>query len=225
MKKLAMYSAILFFACAGAANAVTLDVTLGNTNNSVSYASVAGFNTSNVVLSSPGNVTLTNNAQLISAPPYSVTNQYLEPSVGTLNGGSYLAVLGSSGNPGFATFTLGAGFNTFGFTWGTIDTYNSLTITDSTLHTFTISGTTILNQLLIPLSQSGAGGSQTDISFIDPFGTIKSAVFTTPQNSFETANFFESRSTVPVPASLGLFLTALLGLGFFAFRRRRQQRA
>jgi len=224
MKKFAAALVVTLLAFTGAAKAATLDVTLGNANNSFTYSSSATSSAANTVLSSPGNVTFNNDALLVSAPPYSVTNQYQEPSVATLYGGNYLAVQGTQSNHGLATFTLNSGADEFQFTWGTIDTYNTLTLTDSTGHTFTLTGTAILNQLGIPLSQSGAGGSQTDIAFSDAFGNITKATFGTTQNSFEVANFYQGDpAPTPLPPSMVLFITALLGLGFIGYTSRQQK--
>jgi len=223
MKKILALSASMLIGLTNMAHAATLDVFLGNSNNSVSYGSSATSTPANTVLSSPGNVALNNDAVLVSSPPFTVNNVYKEPAVASLFGGNYLAVEGTAANPGLATFTLNSGMNVFGFTWGTIDTYNTLVLTDSTGHTFTLSGTQILTQLGIPLSLSGADGTQTDIEFKDTFGSIVSATFGTNKNSFEVANFNQGDPAVPLPPSAVLFITALLGLGFFAWRR--QQKA
>ena len=129
---------------------------------------------------------------------------------------NFLAVLGT-GNPGSATLTLAANENTFGFTWGSVDTWNTLTITDSRGVSYSITGSDILAQLGNPTP--GKQNTQTDISFTDPYGKLISAQFASTDNAFEAGNFSETSAT-PLPSSALLFGTALMGLAAFAYRRR-----
>jgi hypothetical protein len=204
-------AAAMIFALTGAANAATLDVTLGSTNNSASL----GFNSAGAAINPNINLNTPSPASLVlnfnSILTATTDSSHTTPS-GTLFGGNYLAVMGSGGT-GSATFTLAPNENAFAFTWGTIDGYNSLILTDSRSVTYTITGTQILNHITGPIP----GTTQSDVSFFDPFGQIVSAQLTSSLNAFEAANFSEGDpTTAPLPPALILFGSALVGLTLFS---------
>ncbi|HEU0118549.1 MAG TPA: VPLPA-CTERM sorting domain-containing protein [Alphaproteobacteria bacterium] len=214
MKKIALLAALAAL-IATPSHAATLAINLGNTSTAITYG-VAGALNPNINLATYGGLALTTNAIVVN-PATSLSMYYSQPT-GSIYQNNYLAVLDNppgpgTVTPGSATFTLAAGQHSFAFTWGTIDDFNTLTITDSRNVTYTITGTDILTQI---------GGTdhtaQADVNFIDTFGTIVSATFSTTSNSFEAANF--GQSNVPLPASLPLFGAALMGLLFFARRER-----
>jgi hypothetical protein len=212
MRKLAIFAAFATFAAFSApAHAVVVDITIDPT---VMYSTHPGFTTGNIPLLNPAPAML--QLGFNSIITNTTTVQHKTP-FGPLLGGNYLAVLGSGGE-GTSTFTL-SGINDFGFTWGTVDSYNILTI-DTTNGDFQINGTNILDQLLHP----HPGASQVDVNIYDPLGTITSVTLQSTTNAFEAANFFEDPrgGTAPLPPALLLFGTALLGLVYFG---RRAQRA
>jgi hypothetical protein len=215
MNKLASIMTVVLFSLAGTAHAATLDVTLGNLSSDISYSDTGGPINPNINLATAllgGSLVLNSNSAVTIG---SIPNIQAQPG-GSLFGGTYLAVYGVP-ITGVSTFTLNAGQNTFAFTWGTVDNYNSLLIKDSRGTSYNITGTNVLAAIL----GSSPGNTQSDVRFKDNFGTIVSAQLSSTQNSFEAANFSEASST-PLPASLPLFGMALLGFAVFAAARRRR---
>ncbi len=206
----------VLLALLGTASAATLDVTLGNTG-----LDALGFNTAGAAINpninlntpSPASLTLNFNSVLTN----SSTSQHSTPT-GSLFGGNYLAVI-ADGGTGLATLTLAPNENTLSFTWGTIDGYNTLTLTDSRAQTYAISG----SQILSHLAGSIPGTTQSDVSFFDPFGQIVSAQLTSSLDAFETANFDESKTSAPLPETMVLFASALFALFLLKTSRAQKQ--
>lgn len=190
--KILFIAALGLLGVSGSAHAATLDVTLGNLNTNISYASSATGFTPNIHLNSPAPATLTlnNNAQIID-PRHSDPSNFLNLQ-GSLLDNNFLAVLGT-GNPGLATLSLAANTVNFGFTWGSIDAFNTLTVKDSRGVNYTITGSDILAQIGNP--PAGKQNTQTDVSFSDAFGKIVSAQFGSTDNAFEAGNFSETSAT------------------------------
>jgi hypothetical protein len=212
MKKLLLATALIALAGSAApAHAAVIDVTLGSTPTSLSYSTVGGGLSPNVNLLTLGGNLTTSNASIIN-PASSSTGLYTQPT-GPIYGDNYLAVFGVP-TTGTATITLGANINTLGFTWGTIDDYNSLIIKTSQGVTYTITGDDILSQIAGSVDHT----TQANVQFTDPGGTILSAELTSTQNSFEAANFEEVNS-VPLPGAFSLFALAMAGLIFFGWRK------
>ena len=186
MNKILSVAAVALLAFAPSAHASILDITLGTPGSTTVAGSLVGNVNASTALGS--SLFLINNAALIS-PPSSIYGQYSAPHDGVgLYGNSYVSVLGASGATpaGEALFVLPSGDNTFAFTWGTIDAFNTLVLKDAT-HTFTFTGQDILNIIGGP-----AGKVEADVSFYDPFGTIVTAELTSSANSFEGADFTET---------------------------------
>ena len=123
-------------------------------------------------------------------------------------GTPYLSVLGG----GTATITFDKLMKSISFDWGSIDTYNTLTITlaDGTNH-------------IIP--GNPGGGNQTSptnngryYAVWDGSNAIKSVTFASSSNSFEVDAL--SGSAVPEPATWAMMITGF-GLAGAAIRRRR----
>ncbi len=219
---------VTVFGFANVAEASGIDIDLGNTSSAVTYASdatLSAYNSANIDLLNTSSLTLTGGAQIVN-PPATVSGQYVQPS-GSIygsNGGSFVSVYGGTS----ATFGISLSGNTtsFSFTWGTIDTYNTLTLTSSNGTVYTITGTELLNQMPGYVPGTVNSGLQSDVDFIDTAGTsILSAELTSSQNSFEAANFGTADApAVPLPASLPLFGVALLGLVVFGSYRRQSQK-
>jgi hypothetical protein len=213
-KAILSLAALALFGISGSAHAATLDVFLGTLSTNLSYSASAANLNPDIHLTSPAPASLSlSNAQIIN-PASSSAGNYLD-LMGNLFDNNYLAVFGTSGNVGQATFTLAANQNVFGFSWGSIDDYNTLTITDSRNVTYTLSGADILAHIGNPVP--GNQASQTDVSFVDPFGSIVSVKLGSTQNAFEAGNF--SSSATPLPGSVVLFGTALMALAAFAYKR------
>lgn len=111
------------------------------------------------------------------------------------------------------TLSFASSRNSFGFLWGSPDSYNSLEFYDGATLVATVVGAD-----LVPPPKSQAyfvtvsGLSFDSVKFIDNLGTKTS----TDEAAFEFANI----SSVPVPAAGFLMLTAFGG--FAALRRRKQ---
>jgi hypothetical protein len=211
MKKFLPVAALALFAFAPQAQASILDITLGTPGSTTA----AGALTGNVDLSTLGGNLSLSNAMIVS-PPTSTFGVFAAPHNGVgLFGNNYLSVFGANTSPnhsltdGTATITLGSFQNTLGFTWGTVDPYNTLILKDAG-HTFTFTGQDILN-----IIGGTPGVVETDVSFFDPFGPILTAELTSSQNSFEAADFTEA----PLPGALTMFAAALFGFAFLARRK------
>jgi hypothetical protein len=215
MKTILSLTALMLLGVTSVAHASTLAVNLGNTGTDLTYGVAGALNPNIDVAAAVGGGSLVLNnadAQVVSG---SLANDYTAPT-GSVFGGTYLAVLGDSSTTGLATYTLASGMHSLAFTWGTIDDYNTLVITDSRNVQYTITGTDILNHI----SGSSDHATQSDVNFIDTLGTIVSAEFMSTQNSFEAANF--GQSNVPLPPALSLFCAGFVGLVLFATYRRRR---
>ena len=216
MKKLLALSAFAVLGLSGAAHAAVLDINLGPT---VTYVGSAGNLSPNINLGTFGGLSLVN-AQVV-APPNSVFDERTRPN-GTLFGNSYLSVYGANEAPfnvntnGTATFALAATSNQFSFTWGTIDSYNTVVITDAAHNVFTITGSDVLNHI----AGSTDGATQSDVSFFDPLAKIVSVELESTTNAFEAGNF--GQADAPLPGTLVLFGSALAGLLMFVRARKRK---
>jgi hypothetical protein len=206
MKKLLMITIAVMLIVSSAARATTVDVVLGATDT----YSLGGTLSPNINLLS-GAVTSSANAGVLS-DTWSIPGFYLSPT-SSAYGGTYLAVLGG----GSATLTLASNQNTFGFLWGSVDAYNTLTL-KTTNGNFTITGTQLQNVL----NSLAAGVTQSNVIFSDPFGQITSAILTSANNSFEAANFGSAHiAAVPLPGTAGMLVLGLAVLGFIAYRNRK----
>lgn len=199
-----------FLLTGGAAQAATLDITLGP-SITYSYNASEILPASNVDVSDPSKIHLVDNAQII--PAGNNKTLYWTAPAG-ITGSNYLAVLGLTpdlkhDDKGEAFFTLGSGNDHLGFTWGTIDTYNSLEIMAGP-NKYTITGANILNALTGAI----AGTTQVNVEIDDPVGNIHKAIFTSTGNTFELGNISQTDTPAPtpLPAAWLLFSTGLIGL-------------
>ena len=194
------------------ARASTLTVNLGLTGSDLVFSDGGTLAPDQNLIGNP-RLTLDHNAVIIT-PPATVSNFYIRPS-GSIYGNSFLSVYGLP-DAGQATFTNLPGQNLLGFTWGTIDDYNTLVITDTRNVQYTITGSTVLAFIVGSINHT----TQSDVIFNDAYADIKTAVFKSTNNSFEVANLQDpSPNAVPLPPSLSLFAIAILGLVAAAYKR------
>jgi hypothetical protein len=195
MKKIIALAAFLLAGISSSANASTLDILLGTPST---YSLSAADLISNVNVSSPQLVPISNAGVVVGSIP----NIILKPS-NISNATPYLAIFQN----GSAQFTPSSSINQFGFTWGSIDVFNTVTISDAT-HTFSITGSDLAAHIAVSF-----GTTEKDVLFTDPFGPILSVLFSSSSNSFEVAHLFQgSNNTVPLPGSMILFMTGLVAL-------------
>ena len=129
------------------------------------------------------------------------------------DGTSYYTV-GTLNQPESATLTLSGKNNYLGLYWGSIDSYNSITITDA-------SGTTVISSGTYPIlnpanGNQGLGGS----AYVNIFdaSVISSITFSSNIQAFEFDNV--SVAAVPEPATWAMMILGFFGVGFLAYRRK-----
>ena len=216
MKKILSFATVAFFSLMGVSHAAMIDVTLGATGSSALTYGTGGSLNPNVNFSTLSPTTLGLNDAYIVNPATTVSGYFIQPS-GPIYGNNYLAVFGSPYFTGSASLAIQPNVNIIGFTWGTVDLYNTLVIQDARGDVYNITGADILNQLTNPVP----GTSQSDVSFFDPYANIVKVEITSSQNSFEVANLEETDppSAVPLPPALPLFAMALMAIGFVSYRK------
>lgn len=157
-----------------------------------------------------GHLTLLN-AEIVTGNDKGALFQHVRPSgVGPQD--NYLAVYGRSGFGflGAAIFDFSSNVTNFAFNWGSIDSYNWLSVTNSENRTYTITGADIM------ASMAGIKEGKTSkyFSLTDIAGIVR-VVLRSCSDSFEVANI----SAVPLPAALPLLGASVIGL--VVLRRRR----
>jgi hypothetical protein len=186
----------------------------------VTYGATTGVATgpaTTFTTSLPADVTLTSTggAQIVNG---AAGGLYADPyGNGAAN---YLAVY-TGGN---ATFTLNKPSTYFGLTWGSVDSYNYLTVNEVGGGSYTIDGSTVTSS---GVPSRTANGDQSAIGTyfvgIGDASGIKSVVLTSTGNSFEVGSV--AVSAVPLPAALPMFGVALVGIGALARRRQANKAA
>ena len=139
-----------------------------------------------------------------NATPFGDNTEYL--SIGADNG------QGKSG-AGEATFTMSHAAHYFGFLWGSVDTYNSLSFYDklgNKIASFTGAD--------MPTDNGAQNSTGTFYANFTSSVAIWKVVMTSTANAFEVDNI--AISAVPLPAALPLFGAALAGMGVMGRRRR-----
>lgn len=127
--------------------------------------------------------------------------------------GSYLSVLGG----GAVTYTFAAPVSSFEFDWGSIDTYNTLTL-------LTTGGSTVVHQgtdfiTAADGNQVSPGTNGLFIAVADPGEKFTGFTMASGSNSFEIDNL--AVASVPEPATWAMMLTGFFGLGAMLRSRRR----
>lgn len=109
------------------------------------------------------------------------------------------------------TFTFNAPATYIGLLWGTVDGSNTATFYDGDVEVGSFTGTDILDP---PDATSAIYAN-----FFANGGTFTSVVLTSSEDSFEFDNV--RVAATPLPAALGLFGSAIIGMGALGLRRRR----
>jgi len=138
-------------------------------------------------------------------------------------GSSLTTSAGASGNylstgVGTITITFATPQTSLVLLWGSVDTYNTLTLNDG----YSLTGTDVATQAgFLADGTQGVGGST--YVRITPSTPFTSATFTSTMNSFEFAGV--AASTTPEPSGMVLMGTIVIAIGFVAVRRRRITKA
>jgi hypothetical protein len=121
------------------------------------------------------------------------------------------------GSPGFsastATFSTGSGLSYFGFYWGSVDNYNSVSFLDSHGN--------IIQSFAGPVpngGDQGAGGSRW-VEFSASGGSFQTVEFTSTTAAFELDNVAYV-AAVPEPSTWAMMILGFMGVGFMAYRRK-----
>ena len=141
------------------------------------------------------------------AAPFGDTTQYVS--------------IGTNPTPGSASlvtpFVLPAAHDNYlGLYWGSIDAYNSITITDSAGNTFVVNAANF--PVLDPANGDQGLQGSAYVNIVDPNGYITSATFTSSQKAFEFDNV--TLAAVPEASTWAMMLLGFLGLGFISYRRK-----
>jgi hypothetical protein len=187
------------------AHAITVDVSLGDFSKSAYTYSTGGTVIGNIPLPDKGALSLSD------ARIFSGTGRGSNAPQGTLLDNRYINVYSG----GSATFNLPTNGDLFGLSWGSIDLYNTLRLTDARGVTYTITGSEI-GHYLSHISSSDP--AQLNVIVTDPFADIVKVQLLSSGNSFEAGNFMQS--AVPLSGSAAMMLIALSGLVLFSLRKR-----
>jgi hypothetical protein len=192
------------------ANASIISVTSGGTPNLASgqvsaFASTPGAITydmsSNIPVFGGDPVLLaTGTTAGQNAAPFGDTTQYA--SVGTLV------------TPATSTLLLSGSNNYVGLYWGSVDAYNSLTITDAS-GDHVVSSATFGSVLTPAIGDQGPGGSLYINIFTD--SAITKLTFFSNQKAFEFDNL--TVAAVPEASTWAMMILGFLGLGFLGYRK------
>jgi hypothetical protein len=138
------------------------------------------------------------------------------------------ASIATSATPQTATLTISNPTNYIGLYWGSIDGYNSMTITDST-------GSHIIDSTRFPIlnpanGDRGLNGSAY-VNIFDYGDAITSVSFTSGQKAFEFDNLTIAQlrgsltGGVPEPSTWAMLILGFCGVGFIAYRQKRHGQA
>ena len=194
----------------GSANAAIVSVTSGG------VADVASGQAS-AFASAPGAVVydMSSNIPAFDGSPValrtgSLSGQYAAPFGDT----TQFASVGTIETPSTTTLLLGGSYNYVGLYWGSIDGYNSLTITDA-------SGDHVVSAATFASILNPAGGSQNaDGSlYINIFtdSAITKLTFFSESKAFEFDNL--TVAAVPEASTWAMMILGFLGLGFLGYRK------
>ena len=204
--KIAIAAVVASFCVVSAANADVINVTVAgpsigtatgqNFNSQPLGAISSSFSIGDWTFNAGPNSKINILSDSTGAQPYQTT-------------GNYLSVLGG----GSETVTFSAR-SSFSFFWGSIDDYNTITLSDGTSYT----GTQIA--AMFPGGQSNGCQLLTNcnryVTFTDTNGAnLTGFTITSATNSFEITNI----SAVPEPSTWAMMILGFLGLGFLGYRK------
>jgi PEP-CTERM motif-containing protein len=129
---------------------------------------------------------------------------YAEPYNDTTN---YMAVLGGQSE----TVTYGKTYSELGIYWGSIDTYNVLTL---------FNGASSVVVLTPPVANGNQFADDSNRYFVISGFDFNKAVFSSSGNSFEFDNV--AVGGVPEPATWAMMVLGFAGLGFAGYRKPRK---
>jgi hypothetical protein len=147
----------------------------------------------------------------IKTPP--ADSEGAPPANSIPSGTPYLSVLGG----GSATITFDAPVTAFQFDWGSIDSYNTLTISSSGADPMIIPGTNFTNPANGDQVLPGTNGLFTVRG--DAGETFSSITLTSGSNSFEIDNLAVKTGAVPEPATWAMMIMGFGGIGAMIRRR------
>ncbi|HEY5755903.1 MAG TPA: PEP-CTERM sorting domain-containing protein [Steroidobacter sp.] len=121
---------------------------------------------------------------------------------------------------GVGTFTASAGqsYDYFGLYWGSMDDYNTLNFFSGGSLVGSIKGSDVIAQGVALGNQTAPGSNRYVNFFFDT--TFDRIDFATTNFAFESDNHAFAKTSVPEPATLGLFGIGLLGAGLARRRRK-----
>lgn len=127
---------------------------------------------------------------------------------------NYLAVM----NGGSETVTLATTGNTLGLLWGSVDSYNTLTLATSS-GPVVITGATLL-----ALNPALVYGTTSEYVTLSGFGTITGFTMASSLNSFETDEY-SIATVVPETSTWAMMLIGFASVGFLSYRNRNRRPA
>lgn len=193
----------------GSANAAIVSVTSGGIADA-SSGQVSAF------ASAPGAVVYNMNSDpgftgsAVAFVSGSIGGQYAAP----FNDTTQFASVGTLTAPATSTLLLGGSYNYVGLYWGSIDGYNSLTITDAS-GDHVVNAANYASVLTPPNGDQGAGGSLYINIFSD--SAITKLTFFSSQAAFEFDNL--TVAAVPEASTWAMMILGFLGLGFLGYRK------
>jgi hypothetical protein len=200
---------------------ITIDASVGGAPTGVNYANFDSLTLGNTGGTSNGiTVSFTGDAQAVQG---SLVNVYAAPYLSNGNG----SLFGDSTNGPDATTYLSTGIGSvtlslpgqemyIGLLWGSVDSYNTLSLYNDSTLVGTITGTDVTSN-----ANGDQGMNGTFYVNITSTGSFNEVVASSSQYAFEFDNVAYNPSAVPEPSTFVLAgIAAIGGLGVWVRRRR-----